>query len=145
MERDLPFPLSKRHRWNTKTNWKSRGLVFENDLAFSIVYKRYIYARQCELCQKVFTKSKDRQMDHDHDTSKFRNIVCNKCNHLKADNKLHSNNKSGYRGISWRKGNNRWEFQAYVNGKKKHIKYMKDLDELITFVDQWKIDNNYHT
>ena len=81
---ELPFPLPNRHRWNTKSSWKCKGLVFENDLAFSIVYKRYIYARQCELCEKVFTKSKDRQMEHDHDTGKFRNVVCNQCNTTKV-------------------------------------------------------------
>ena len=141
----LPFPLYKRHRAKTKTSWKWKGLVFENDLAFSIIYKRLIFARQCELCQKTFTESKDRHMDHDHDTGKFRNIVCTRCNSLKADNKLHSNNKSGYKGICWRKDRNSWVFQACVNGKKKTIKCMKDLDELITFAEQWKIDNKYHT
>ena len=141
----LPFPLYKQHRWRTKGNWKSRGLVFENDLAFSIIYKRYIYARQCELCQKVFTKSLDRQMEHDHDTGKFRNVVCNQCNSLKADKKIQSDNTSGYKGICWHKDNNRWVFQAYINGKQKHIKQMTDLDKLIAFAEQWKIDNDYYT
>ncbi len=144
---DLPFPLGKRHRSDTKGRWKSRGLAFENDLAFSIVYKRYIYARQCELkrCQKVFTESKDRQMEHDHDTGKFRNIVCNKCNQRKADVKIQSNNTSGYKGISWDKVNNSWKFYAAIDGKQMSIKMMKDLDKLIAFAEQWKIDNNYYT
>ena len=142
---ELPFPLRKYHRTNMRCDWKKVGLVFENDLAFSIVYKRYIYARQCELCQKVFTKSKDRQMEHSHDTGEFRNIVCCKCNLRKADVKIKKNNTSGYRGIFWHKSRNRWVFQACVNGKQKTIKRMKDLDELIAFADQWKIDNNYYT
>ena len=139
----LPFPLYKRHRAKTKTNWKWNGLVFENDLAFSIVYKRLIFARKCELCQKTFTKSKDRQMEHDHDTGKFRNVVCQSCNQRKADNKLPSDNTSGYKGIYW--FSNSWVFQAYINGKTKHIKQMKDKDKLIAFAEQWKIDNDYHT
>ena len=147
MERDLPFELYKHHRRFTKARWKWKGLVFENDLAFSIVYKRYIYARKCELCQKVFTKTNDRQMEHDHDTSKFRNVVCTSCNQLKADVKIQHNNTSGYRGICWHKGNDKrlWEFRAYIDGKKKSIKYMKDKDKLIAFATQWKIDNNYYT
>tara|TARA_R110001606_G_scaffold330851_1_gene478580 strand:+ start:3459 stop:3881 length:423 start_codon:yes stop_codon:yes gene_type:complete len=139
---ELPFPLPKYHRSDTKRNWKRRGLVFENDLAFSIVYKRYIFTRQCELCHKTFIKSNDRQMDHDHDTGKFRNIVCRKCNLRKADRK-NSNNTSGYKGIDSVKSS--WRFQANINGKNTHIKGMKDKDKLIEFVEKWKVENNYHT
>ena len=141
---ELPFPLKPYHKTNTKCDWKKRGLVFVNDLAFSIVYKRSIHATQCELCEKVFTKSRDRQMDHCHDTGKFRNIVCQRCNGRKADKKLQSNNQSGYKGICWNKGNNAWQFQAKVNGKLKHIKQMKDLDKLIEFAEKWKVENNYY-
>ena len=141
----LPLPLSKYHRRDVKSNWRRRGLIFENDLAFSIIYKLYIYATKCELCDKTFTKSRDRQMDHSHDTGKFRNIVCNRCNSRKADVELKSNNQSGYKGIRWDKGRNRWQFEAQVNGKQKHIKQMKDLVELVEFATKWKIDNNYYT
>ena len=142
---ELPFPLRKHHRAFTKGKWKSRGSIFENDLAFSIVYKRYIFARECELCQKTFTKLRDRQMEHCHDTGKFRNVVCNQCNRRKDDVKIYSNNTSGYKGICWDKRNNRWRFRVSIGGKQKTIKYMKDKDELIAFVDQWKIYNDYHT
>ena len=148
MERELPFELYKHHRRFTKARWKWKGLVFENDLAFSIVYKRYIYARKCELCNKPFTKSLDRQMEHRHLNGifgPFRNIVCNKCNTRKADRKLQSDNTSGYKGISWHKGNNRWVFQAHVIGKLKYIKGSTDREELIAFATQWKIDKDYHT
>mgnify|MGYP003628918385 CR=1 FL=1 len=141
---ELPFPLRKCHRAKTRCSWKKIGLVFENDLAFSIVYKRYIYARQCELCEKVFVKRNDRHMDHDHNTDKFRNIVCRKCNGLKADIK-HNNNTSGYSGICWSKSKNLWKFQAQIDGKNTHIKQMKDKEELIAFAEKWKVENNYHT
>ena len=142
---DLPFPLKPYHRVKTRCNWENYGLVFENDLAFSIVYKRYIYATQCELCEKVFVKRNDRQMEHCHDTDKFRNIVCRKCNLHKADVKISTNNTSGYKGIHWQKGKNSWKFQAQIDGKQMSIKLMKDLDKLIEFVEKWKVENNYHT
>ena len=145
MERELPFPLYKKHKTTMKGSWKHRGLVWENEAGFDDIYERYIYATQCELCQKVFTNTKDRQMEHCHDTGEFRNIVCNKCNRLKADVKMASNNTSGYNGICWNKDKNSWRFRAYVDGKRQHVKEMRDLDELVAFADQWKIDNNYHT
>tara|TARA_R110000772_G_scaffold175727_1_gene287495 strand:- start:59 stop:445 length:387 start_codon:yes stop_codon:yes gene_type:complete len=128
-------------------------LIWENEAEFKAIYERYIYATHCELCQKVFPNTRDRQMDHQHLHGKygpFRNVVCNKCNLRKADTEMRSNNKSGHKGIYWDKSKNAWRFQAMVIGedgksKQKYIKQMKDLDELIAFADQWKIDNNYHT
>ena len=77
-------------------------------------------------------------------------FVCNKCNRLKADLKIPSNNTSGYIGIC--KDNNktckqgyRWNFRATVDGKQKRIKSSIDYDKLVAFADKWKIDNNYHT
>ena len=145
MERELPFPLRKYHRSEKMYKWRYIGLVFESEAEFKAIYERLIYATKCELCDKTFTKSRDRQMDHCHDTGKFRNIVCNRCNQRKADIEPRSNNTSGYKGISWNKGHNSWDFKAMVNGKQKTIKRMKDLDELIEFATKWKIDNNYHT
>tara|TARA_R110001606_G_C14911474_1_gene595401 strand:- start:87 stop:284 length:198 start_codon:yes stop_codon:yes gene_type:complete len=64
---------------------------------------------------------------------------------LKSDVKMASNNTSGYKGIFWHKRDNVWRFQAFIDGKLKDVKQMKDLDELVKFRDQWKIENNYHT
>lgn len=148
MERVLPFELYKYHKTLTRCRWKKLGLVFENESEFDAIYSRLIYARKCELCHKTFTKSRDRQMEHQHLDGKFgpfRNIVCHQCNQRKSDVKIQSNNTSGYTGICWHKCSNRWVFEAHIKGKKKHIKCMADLDELIDYATKWKIDNNYNT
>ena len=144
---DLPFDLYKEHKALTKYKWKSRGLITDK---FEEIYNKYIYATHCELCNKQFENTRERQMEHDHQTGEFRNIVCRSCNQLKADVKLQSNNTSGYKGISKQKEKNckqgfLWRFQVRINGKIKRIKSSNDLDKLIKFADQWKKDNNYHT
>ena len=145
MEGELPFPLYKNHKSRTKSSWRHNGLIWENEAEFNAIYERLIYATQCDLCKKVFVKRCNRQMEHDHDTGEFRNIVCNKCNMLKADRKIQSDNTSGYKGICWHKGHNAWRFSAHVDGKQKTIKYMKDLEKLIEFRDEWYIQHNYYT
>ena len=144
---DLPFELKPYHKALMKYSWKRNGLIMDN---FEEIYNKYIYATHCELCNKQFTKTIDRQMEHDHQTGEFRNIVCNKCNTRKEDRKINSNNTSGYKGIGIRndkriKQGYYWEFQVTINGKSKIIKASVDLEKLIKFAEQWKKDNNYYT
>jgi len=144
---ELPFELKPNHKAKTKYNWKKLGLNMDN---FEEIYYKYIIATHCQLCNKQFTKTIDRQMEHCHATGQFRNIVCRSCNQKKADVKLKSNNTSGYRGISIEKDTTckqgyYWRFCVYLNGKQKTIKQSVDLDKVIKFSEQWKKDNNYHT
>ena len=114
------------------------------------IYQKYIYATHCELCNKQFKTTKDRHMEHNNNTGEFRNIACSKCNHLKADVKIQSNNTTGYKGICKQynlkyKQGFIWTFQAQVNGKQKQIKNCVNKEKLIAFAEKWKKDNNYHT
>ena len=139
--------LTKNHKWKTKACWKRRGLDMTN---FEGIYLFYINCEYCELCNKKFTKSTDRQMEHNHQTGEFRNVVCLKCNQRKADNKIQSNNTTGYKGINKQinkkyKLGYRWVFQACVDGKLKTIKSSVNKEKLIEFSEKWKKDNNYYT
>jgi hypothetical protein len=83
---DLPFEIHKQHKSRSKTQWKSRGMIFTLD-EFKEIYEKYIYATNCELCDVLFPNTRNRQLDHCHETGKIRNIVCCKCNLQKRDNK----------------------------------------------------------
>ena len=145
----LPFELRKYHKNKTLNNWRIYGLK-ETDEFIESLYNRYIYTSHCELCNKEFKTTKDRHMEHDHETGRFRNIVCNRCNNRKHDVKMNSNNTSGYKGIykqncKTSKQGYTWRFDARINGKKKPIKSSVSYDKLVAFATQWKIDNNYIT
>ena len=143
---DLPFELYKNHKNVKKSDWKKRGLIMDN---FEEIYDKYIRATHCELCNKQFTKTRDRQMEHNHETGEFRNIVCNRCNTLKADKKIHSNNTSGYKNIHKYNSKNCkqgfiWVFIVTVDGKSKCIKQSINFDKLVEFAEKWKKENNYY-
>ena len=145
----LPFELYKKHKASKKSSWKRYGLKI-TDEEFESLYKRYIYSTHCELCNKEFKNSQDRQMEHNHETGEFRNIVCKSCNLKKYDVKIQSNNTSGYNGIFKHKDIHcnqgfYWRFRITINGKQKVIKSSTDLDFLIEFAEKWKKENNYHT
>ena len=95
---DFPFELKKRHKSYTIYNWKKNRLI-ETDERILEIYEGYIRASNCELCGNPFKSLRDRQMEHCHETGKFRNIVCIKCNACKSDRKLRINN-TGHRFIS---------------------------------------------
>ena len=146
----LPFPLGdrKQHKMRTKSAWKNCGLKFENNLAFDIIYKRYIFSAVCELCDKKYEKRIDRQMEHNHEKNQFRNICCRSCNLRKRDVKKTQNN-SGNKNIYRRKDSVcrqgfRYIFHVYINGKPKTIKTSTDLMYLFAFSVKWKDDNNYY-
>ena len=146
--------LHKNHKSRTKYNWKRYGLIWTSQEEFEELYERVINSTHCELCNKPYKSNRDREMDHIHYIDDkygwFRNVVCKSCNQLRFDNKIPSDNTSGYRGIIKKidkdyKQGFRWVFSVKINGKRKSIKSSIDLDKLIKFADQWKIDNNYHT
>ena len=147
---ELPFELSKRNKAAAKSNWNSKGLKFENDLAFHIIYKKYIFSAVCELCDKKYKSRNDRQMEHCHTTGKFRNICCRSCNLKKRDVKISKNNKSGHKFI-YKKNNSNykqgfiWAFDATINGKQRTVKRLTNLEKLIEYRNQWLIENNYNT
>ena len=145
----MKFELKKYHKYQTIWKWKSRGLI-AGEHEMQIIYTRYINAEFCEICNKEFLTTRDRQMEHSHETGKFRNICCNKCNHLKSDVKIRKNNISGYKGIMKEidkkcKQGFTWRFLAQVDGKQKTIKKSVNLEKLIEFAEKWKKENNYNT
>ena len=147
---ELPFKLSKNHKYHTIYNWTRVGLIHDDK---DSLYQEYIYATNCDLCGEFYKSSKDRQMEHEHLDGKygpFRNFTCHSCNQRKSDKKIQSNNTSGYKGISKKKVKDCnqgfiWRFGAMINGKNKVIKSSVYLDKLVQFADKWKKDNNYYT
>ena len=71
----LPFELRKRHKQYMIYIWTSRGVIFQDEEHFNYVYNEYIHATNCDLCNKLFPKSQNRQLDHCHITGDPRNIV----------------------------------------------------------------------
>lgn len=58
-------------------NWKNQGII---DGDFDSLYKAYIKETHCWICDREFTSSRIRHLDHDHKTGEPRYICCIKCN-----------------------------------------------------------------
>ena len=66
---------------DTIYNWKKRGLIGDYDK----IYDKYISTTNCELCNVILTDGKPintstKNMNHNHLTGYFINIICHKCN-----------------------------------------------------------------
>ena len=57
------------------TQWKRTGVICED---FNILYNTYINTKNCDWCNKDFTKK--RYIEHNHSSGEVRGIVCNSCN-----------------------------------------------------------------
>ena len=62
---------------NTITNWKKRGVIHDD---FNNLYELYINTTECNACNATFKNSKDRHLDHSHETGEYRNVLCHSCN-----------------------------------------------------------------
>jgi len=56
--------------------WRHRGVINVNDE----MYNHYIASTHCECCSKEFSSSRDRHLDHDHETGEYRWVICCSCN-----------------------------------------------------------------
>tara|TARA_R110000787_G_C13065778_1_gene408381 strand:- start:25 stop:483 length:459 start_codon:yes stop_codon:yes gene_type:complete len=69
---------------NTLGCWKSRGLIASKEEKDRI-YNLYLNQDFCNACDVKLTRNSDHsktdaQMDHCHETGRFRHVICHSCN-----------------------------------------------------------------
>ena len=64
-------------KYSVVSNWKRYGVIHDN---FDDLYNHYINTDKCDVCKCEFHEKNWRCLDHDHDTGKFRQVLCNACN-----------------------------------------------------------------
>ena len=93
-DKDKRLENSRKYRENHKEKlkisgtigrWKNRGVIHDD---FDALYKEYINTHNCNVCKCEFKNSRDRQLDHDHETGLFRQVLCKKCNNRDMWKKL---------------------------------------------------------
>ena len=127
----LPFKVPKKHKSTMLFNWRKNCVDHPN---LDALYQMYIRTANCNICNKVFKNSQDRALDHDHETGKFRYILCRACN-LKMDRKTNSNNKLGIKNVGYYKDN--YYVKIYRNGKYAFNKKRKNLEDAIELRDEF--------
>lgn len=110
----------KYHKTNTLKNWKRNGVINEN---LEEIYQTYINTTECNHCGKVFENTKDRCMDHCHETGLFRKIVCQSCN----KNDMYIRFPAG---IPSKQERNKIRYKKFRDNNKEKIKeYQKEYNE----------------
>ena len=125
------------------SQWKQKGIIDED---LHAVCDYLIKETNCMVCFKEYKNTRDRHLDHDHDTGEIRYICCRKCNThflrekftIKVHTKIGNNNTSGHLGISYSEKDNMWRFRKMIKGVEL-CEYFHTLEEAV----QYKIDNNY--
>jgi len=115
----------------TISHWKRTGLK-ETKEFMEQIYDEYLKSEECELCGEPYKNSKDKQMEHNHLTGEFRNIVCNRCNCWKADRSC--------KNIYWDKDRNKYRVEITRNGKNVLHKRGTE-EECKEILDKFIVDN----
>ena len=66
------------HKKKTIQNWRRIGLIDEEGDGYENLYNQYLQSSNCNACKCNLIDSRD--MDHDHDTGLFRQVLCHRCN-----------------------------------------------------------------
>jgi hypothetical protein len=91
LEREKTCP--KRLKALRISSWKRSGVVGDYDELYTI----WLAATECWCCKNDLSKKGDKCLDHDHETGKFRQILCRDCNNWdRWKNKDQNNNQHGH-------------------------------------------------
>ena len=111
---DVPYAINSQFFGKAAGGLSNNGYIW-----ISIKYKLY-YAHRLAWFY-VHGVWPDRQVDHIKNPITD-NRICNLRLATHSQNmknrKIHKNNTSGYKGVTWRKDKNKWQAQIKVNGKK---------------------------
>ena len=72
------------HKSRMISGWKSQGMILRDGDDWESVYYFYMATDNCEQCNKVFQKTRNKHLDHCHTTRFIRDVVCNSCNQLRG-------------------------------------------------------------
>ena len=111
--------LPKYHKKKMIYSWKQSGLIYDN---IDTLYQHYIETLNCEWCGKVFESTRDRCLDHDHQTGAFRLVVCQKCNAMDS----YINYPDGYTEEDAKKNKKKWSKEWYEKNRDKIKEYHKE-------------------
>ena len=120
---------------NTINDWKCQGLK-ETKEFMNQIYEEYLNSEECQLCGEPYSKHNRKEMEHNHETGEFRNIVCKRCNCWKTDKAV--------KNIHWCKDRNKHVvkiFRNYKNVLQKHCETEEACKEVL---NQFILDNPHY-
>ena len=62
------------------SRWRCLGVIASTQDLRIFYDERYLPATKCEVCENEFKSTRDKHMDHDHDTGEIRYVLCCSCN-----------------------------------------------------------------
>lgn len=82
----------------------------------------------------VYGEFPNGQIDHINgckSDNRISNLRCGTRAENQQNQKLHSDNTSGYTGVSWRKDSNKWKAQIQVDGRKIHLGSFVNIEDAV--------------
>ena len=98
-------------------------------LCVGINYKSYRAHRLVFLMHKGYLPKTIDHINGDKLDNRIENLRAATVGQNQHNRKTNANNTSGYKGVSWNKGCNKWLSQIKLEGKRIHLGYFDNLEE----------------
>lgn len=98
-------------------------------LCVGINYKSYRAHRLIFLMHKGYLPKTIDHINGDKLDNRIENLRAATVGQNQHNRKTNANNTSGYKGVSWNKGCNKWLSQIKLEGKRIHLGYFDNLEE----------------
>jgi hypothetical protein len=117
-----------------KQNWKQQGLIDSDNDNYEKINHRWLNTTNCDLCNVILTNDKsetNKEMEHDHKTGLFRNVVCHICNIKIRDKEAICRSNTGIKNITLY--HEKYYKYSKTVDKKNVTKHFKELDDAICY------------
>lgn len=148
LERDREyFPTEESSKtWNTRFSGKVAGYKDKRGyLQICVNGKKYWAHRLAFLYMTGdFPENDTDHINQKKSDNQWKNLrgVTNQENHKNLG--MYPNNASGFTGVSFCKGNNKWETYIYAKGKRKYLGYFTNINDAIEARKAANIEYGYH-
>lgn len=131
------------YEWLSEYKWYATLRPYGNCYAFRTIYKNG-RCRSRFMHREIMNVRRGQVIDHANgdglDNRRCNLRIASQSQNI-AHSRMHCNNTSGYRGVSWDAANRKWHSQVTIDGRRLHLGFFTDPKEAARAYDKATLEH----